>query len=130
VLSSDENDRIRLLIVDDDHRVRNALGRLLTASTGFLVVGTVDNALAAHEVAEASGPDVALVDVLLPNADDGLGLTSSLTAVGIPVVAMSIDGGMRRRALAAGAQRFLDKDCDPEAIARALRVAVMQHIEA
>ena len=62
--------------------------------------------------------------MFLPEARDGLGLLRALTAeLGIPAVAISIQGWVRSEALAAGAYRFLDKDSSPELLLAALRAA-------
>ncbi len=113
---------IRILIADDDHRVRTALSTLLSSSTGFDVVGisaTTDSALA---LARLHRPTVALIDLLLPQAPDGLGLLTAIAhELHIPAIAMSIDGGLRKRALAAGATSFVDKDTGADELIAALR---------
>jgi DNA-binding NarL/FixJ family response regulator len=120
----DRTVRVRVLIAEDDPRVRTALRRFLSASDGFDVVGDAGNATTALEIARAVCPAVALVDVLLPEARDGLSLLRALTAeLGIPAVAISIQGWVRGDALAAGAYRFLDKDSAPELLVAALRDA-------
>jgi len=116
---------IRVLIADDDHRVRTALSALLTGSAGFDIVGTsatTDNALA---LARQHRPTVALIDILLPEAPDGLALVRAVTEdLHIPAIAMSIDGGLRKSALAAGATRFLDKDSRADQLIAVLRAVV------
>jgi DNA-binding NarL/FixJ family response regulator len=115
---------IRVLIADDDHRVRTALSALLTSSAGFDVVGpcaTTDNALT---LAREQRPTVALVDLLLPEAHDGLGLLRAITdEFRIPAIAMSIDGGLRNSALVAGATWFFDKSGTADLLLGALRAA-------
>jgi len=116
---------IRVLIVEDDPRVRTGLRRFLSASSGFDVVGDAGSALTALTLARERAPAVALIDVLMPEARDGLGLLRVLTGeLGIPAVAISIQGGLRTSVLAAGAYQFLDKDSAPELILAALRAAV------
>lgn len=113
---------IRVLIADDDHRVRTALSALLTSFADIDVVGisaTTDGALT---LARQHRPTVALIDILLPEAPDGLALLRALTdQLGIPAVAMSIDGGLKTSALAAGAKCFLDKDGRADQFIAALR---------
>jgi DNA-binding NarL/FixJ family response regulator len=116
---------VRVLIVEDDPRVRTALHRFLCASAGFDVVGAAATAAAALEMAGRLTPSVAVVDVFLPDARDGVGLLRVLTGeLRIPAVAMSMHSGSRSGALAAGAYRFLDKDSAPELLLRALRAPV------
>jgi DNA-binding NarL/FixJ family response regulator len=116
---------VRVLIVEDDQRVRAALRRFLSASAGFEVVAAAADPHAALRMARELAPAVALVDVLLPEAGDGLGLLRALTGeLSIPAVAISMRGGLRVGALAAGACRFLPKDGAPDLLLAALRAAV------
>jgi DNA-binding NarL/FixJ family response regulator len=113
---------IRVLIADDDHRVRTALSALLTSSAGFDIVGTSATTDCALTLARQHRPTVALIDILLPEAPDGLGLLRAITnELHIPAIAMSIDGGLRKSALAAGAASFFDKDSRADQLIAALR---------
>jgi two-component system response regulator DesR len=113
---------IRVLIADDDHRVRTALSALLTGSAGFDIVGTSATTDSALTLARQHRPTVALIDILLPEAPDGLGLLRAITdELHIPAIAMSIDGGHRNRALTAGATWFFDKDGTADRLIAALR---------
>jgi DNA-binding NarL/FixJ family response regulator len=104
---------IRVLIADDDRRVREALSALLGASPGVEVVATAGSAEGALQLAKARTPSVALIDLLLPEATDGLGLIDAVAGdLRIPVVAISLDATLHDRALAAGAVAFVDKDGD------------------
>jgi DNA-binding NarL/FixJ family response regulator len=116
---------IRVLIADDDHRVRTALSALLGSSAGFDIVGTSATTDSALTLARQHRPTVALIDILLPEASDGLGLVRAITdELHIPAIAMSIDGGLRNSALAAGATRFFDKDGTADRLVAALRAVV------
>lgn len=66
-------------------------------------------------------PDVVLLDLMLPEAEAGLALLRHLCSRGLAVVALSARGGLRSRALHAGAAAFLEKGGDPAAIVTALR---------
>jgi DNA-binding NarL/FixJ family response regulator len=123
-LVPDHTQPIRVLIADDDHRVRTALSTLLATSTGFDVVGAASNAASALKLAREHRPSVALVDMLLPDASDGLGLTRAMTAeLHIPTIAISINGGLEVSALSAGAAGFVDKDSPVDLLLAALRGA-------
>ena len=116
---------IRVLIADDDHRVRTALSALLTSSAGFDIVGTSATTDSALTLARQHRPTVALIDILLPEAPDGLALLRAITnELHIPAIAMSIDGGLSKSALAAGATRFVDKDSRADQLIAALRAVV------
>ena len=122
---------IRVLIADDDHRVRTALSALLTSYAGFDIVGTSATTDGALTLARQHRPTVALIDILLPEAPDGLGLLHAVTnELQIPAIAMSIDGGLRKRALAAGATSFFDKDGRADQLIAALRAVHSQAVPA
>ena len=125
-MSRDNGDAaVRVLIVEDDPRVRTALHSFLAASSGFEVVGVAADASTALKLAREAAPAVVIVDVLLPDARHGLGLLRTLTReLGLPSVAISIDSWVSADALAAGACRFLDKDSAPELLPAVLRAAV------
>jgi DNA-binding NarL/FixJ family response regulator len=109
----------RVLVVDDDQRVRAALVALLDGTPGLEVAADVGSVAEARAAFERTAPDAVLVDVLLPGRADGLGLIAQLSACR-PVVAISVDGGARESAIAAGASAYLEKDGHPEEILAAL----------
>ena len=124
MVSAHGAERVRVLVVDDDPRVRTALRTFLCASPGFDVVGVAGTTASAVDMAREQRPDVALVDLLLPEARDGLGVLRAVTGeLRIPAIAISIEGGLRSSALAAGACRFLDKDSPPDLLVSALCAA-------
>jgi DNA-binding NarL/FixJ family response regulator len=123
VIRDDREQPVRVLVVEDDRRVRAALCGFLSAE-GLRVVGDAETAAAALVLARERAPTVALVDVLLPEASDGLDLVRVLTSkLRIATVAISINDWVRGRALAAGAHGFLGKDDPPELLVVALRAA-------
>jgi DNA-binding NarL/FixJ family response regulator len=66
----------RVAIVDDHEALREGLERLLE-DRGLQVVGSAGNAAAAVDLVEHSDPDVALVDIRLPD-ESGIELTRTL----------------------------------------------------
>jgi DNA-binding NarL/FixJ family response regulator len=119
---------VRVLIVEDDRRVRTALRAFLSASSGFEVVAGAGSAAAALDLARERAPAVALVDIHLPDLQEGLDLLTTLTCeLRIPTVAISIESSMRARALAAGADQFLEKAGVPEHLLTALHAAIAAH---
>lgn len=116
---------VRVLIADDDQRVRVALGNLLSSAHGITVVGAAATADTALQIANDERPHVALVDLLFPDIDDGLGLLDTLTReLRIPAIAISIEGWLHDRAVAAGAFTFIEKGSDPERLVDAVHEAV------
>jgi DNA-binding NarL/FixJ family response regulator len=115
--------RVRVLIADDDGRVRRALRALLEAEDGLMVVGEAGSPSEVLACAEALRPTVILLDLLLPTAAEGLALLPRLARW--PVVALSVRGGLRDPALRAGARAFVEKGAMPEALLAVLRAVTM-----
>ena len=118
---------VRILVAEDNPQVRAALRTFLSTHPDFEIVGEAGDAFTALQLARVHKPDVALVDVLLPDAREGLRVLRTLTGeLGVPAVAFSISGGVADSALAAGAYRFLEKDGSPERLTAALSAAAGQ----
>ena len=115
---------VRLLVVDDDPRVRQAIAPTIALEPDLVIVAAAADAMTAVTLAEGTHPSVALVDVLLPDEATGLALVSGLARrPGCAVVAMSVRGGLRHAALAAGAIAFVEKSADIDALLDAVRAA-------
>ena len=101
-----------ILVVDDDVALRGLIVRILR-SRGHLVLGEAGSVADALAQADALRPDVALVDIGLPDGD-GFSLTRQLHALGRPVrvVLFSSDADRTNVAAAqrAGAVGFVPKD--------------------
>lgn len=113
--------RANILIVDDDARVRRALCALIECSPGLSVAGEASTKSAAYQADEALGPDVVILDILLPTAQDGLEVLEDLAETGRAVVALSLSEGLRAAAFAAGAGAFVEKYAGPDALLQAVR---------
>jgi two-component system, NarL family, response regulator DesR len=124
-LASDRPERsIRLLVADDDARVRAAIGQTIALEPDLVMVADAAGAADALALAWHASPQVALVDVLIPDETAGLALVRRLaTEYGCAVVAMSVRGGLRAAALAAGAVTFVEKGSDIDAVLDAVRAA-------
>ncbi|MBV9921779.1 MAG: response regulator [Pseudonocardia sp.] len=101
-----------ILVVDDDAAVRGLVVRILH-SWGHSVVGEAGSVAEALACADALEPDIALVDIGLPDGD-GFSLTRQLRARSRPmrVVLFSSDADRANvtAAARAGAIGFLPKD--------------------
>jgi two-component system nitrate/nitrite response regulator NarL len=124
-LGSGGSDRpVRLLVVDNDVRVRMAIGQTIALEADLIIVADAADATAALALAAQVNPSVALVDILLPDQVTGLALVRSLVQrPGCAVVAMSVRDGLRSAALAAGAAAFVEKGSDIDAVLDAVRAA-------
>ena len=101
--------KLRILIVDDDARVRRALRCLIECAPDLTVVGEAGSTRSARRLDLELGPDVVVLDLLLPQAADGLGVLRELRGRGRPVVAISRMGELGPQAMGAGAHAFLEK---------------------
>jgi PAS domain S-box-containing protein len=113
---------MRVLVADDCDDIR-LLYRLILENRGITVVAEAVDGLEAVRLAEAERPDAALVDLAMPGLD-GMQVTSEIKRLlpDCPVVVLSgFEASMaEEQALAAGADRYLCKGVDPEAIVAAL----------
>ncbi len=116
---------VRVVIVDDDRRVRQSLSGLMSLREGIEVVGTAGDGDAALALVSAAHPDTVLLDLRLPEASDGLGLLAELRQQwpAVRVVAMSVQVSLRSAAMSAGASVFVAKSGQAEAIGDALLAA-------
>jgi DNA-binding NarL/FixJ family response regulator len=115
---------VRLLIADDRPRIRRALRAVLTAHTGFEVLGEASDGEEALARVETLHPDLVLLDVWMPRLD-GIAATAAIKArwPSIRVVIHSLAVERRQDALAAGADAFVTKGGRPDELLGALRVS-------
>lgn len=118
-------DRRTVLVVEPDRRVRAALGNLLTAvQEGWHVISSPAPAHALAQVDRVT-PELALVDVAVPDVEDALAVISSLSRRGTAVIALSALVAERDRALAGGAAHVLAKSASADDV-----LAVVRHVTA
>ena len=117
-----QRDTVRILIVDDDRRVRQSLAGLISLREGLSVVGATGDVDRVLELVTSERPDVVLVD-LAPSEDPiGVALLRQLSErwPALVLVAMSVCRDGASTALAAGADAFISKDSNHEEIGEAL----------
>jgi NarL family two-component system response regulator LiaR len=119
-------DRVRVLIVDDHAVVREGLKNYLGAVGDFEIVGEASSGVEALEQARKAGPQVVLMDLVMP-AMDGIEATKKLheTLPEIKVIVLTsfTDDDKLFPALRAGAVAYLLKDVGPKELAEAIRAA-------
>jgi two-component system response regulator DesR len=115
---------IRILLADDEHLIRGALAALLGLEADLTVVAQAATGAEALSMARALRPDVAVLDLQLPDLD-GVGVAERLhdempacrtmivTSHGLP--------GHLKRALTAGVRGFLPKTVSAETLATVVR---------
>jgi DNA-binding NarL/FixJ family response regulator len=118
---------VRVLLVDDQALFREALGVLLGASDGLVVVGEAGDGEEALRRVAALRPDVVLMDLRMPVLD-GVSATRRIRAE-FPetrVIALTTfdDDEDVFAALRAGAVGYLLKDVSSERLVEAVRAAV------
>jgi DNA-binding NarL/FixJ family response regulator len=116
---------IKLMFADDEELVRSGLRAMMSAASDIEIVGEASDGRSALEAARRYHPDVALLDIKMRSADDGIrALRAILALPDPPSVAMlttfDIDEYVSL-ALRLGANGFLLKDIDPAGLLRAVR---------
>ncbi|MEH1130404.1 response regulator transcription factor [Micromonospora sp. CPCC 206061] len=120
---------IRVLVADDQDTVRRGLRRLIDAQPDMTVVGEAADGRTAVQMARSLRPDVALVDIRMPELD-GLEVTRLLAGptvaapVRVVVVTTFDHDEYVYAALRGGACGFLLKRAGPRLLAEAVRAAV------
>ncbi|WP_116111885.1 response regulator [Austwickia chelonae] len=127
--STDEADRLRVLLVDDQALVRSGFRLMLSIEDDLEVVGEAAEGATAIAQAKALRPDVILMDVQMP-VMDGVEATRRIVEedLGKVIILTTFDrddylfDGLR-----AGASGFLLKNADPEHLVEAVRTVGSGH---
>lgn len=115
---------IKILLVDDQTMVRQAMASLLDLETDFSVTAQASDAVAALDILKHTEVDIAILDIELGNMS-GLELTKIIhkqyPQIKILIVTTFGRPGYLSRAMAAGASGFLVKDAPTEQLVSAIR---------
>ena len=116
----------RVLITDDHGVVRQGLRMFLSLDPDFEVVGEASNGEEALAMARDLGPDVVLMDLLMP-VMDGISATEKIRAElpDVEVIALTsvLEDASVTGAVRAGAIGYLLKDTDSEELSQAIKAA-------
>lgn len=115
---------IRVLLVDDEHLIRTALAQILDLEDDLEVVAQAGTAARGLALAREVGPDVAVLDLQLPD-EDGITLAQRVAEV-VPgcrslIVTSHARPGYLKRALASGVSGFLPKTTSAATLAGVVR---------
>lgn len=120
----------RVVIVDDHPLIRRGLERMIHSADGFTVCGEAGNASDAFKIIKSERPDLAIVDIGLPDKD-GIELTRSLLVefprLAILILSMHDEPVYAMRALKAGARGYMVKHDAVEKIHVALKDVLAGH---
>ncbi len=122
--------RVRLLVIDDDEQLRGTLQRYLSTQFDYQV-HTVSSGVAALERVSEHGElyDVALCDEVLGTGPDGIETMRQLKTLHPDLEAIIFTGWgatSKQQALRAGAFRYLEKPVDYDELAILIRAAAQQ----
>ncbi|MGA5757294.1 response regulator transcription factor [Nonomuraea bangladeshensis] len=116
---------IRVLLAEDQAVIRGALAALLDLEEDLEVVSAVDSGQAAVDAAAVGRPDVAVLDIDMPGALDGLAAAAEIRARVPACRTLMLTGYGKpahlKRALAAQVGGFLLKTAPPEELVAAIR---------
>lgn len=116
---------IRVLIADDHEVVRRGIALTLEAEPDLVVVGEATTGAEAVELARATGPDVVLLDIQMPDMD-GIAAAAAIRAVhqtAVLILSSFNDDARVYAAMRAGVQGYLLKEMSGAALAAAVRGA-------
>src|SRR5512140_2657791 len=118
--------RVKVLIVDDHHVVRQGLRTFLDLQDDIEVLGEAGDGQAAIGLAAKLKPDVILMDLVMPVLD-GITATARIKAgeAGVQVIALTsfAEDDKVFPAIQAGASSYLLKDVSPDALVDAIQAA-------
>jgi len=122
---------IRTIIADDHTIVREGLRSLLEKEYDVEIIAEATDGRSAVELADKLKPDVIVIDLAMPNMS-GIEATRKICNkhddVKVVILSMHSDKRFVSRALKAGAQGYMLKDCAAEELVRAIHAVVANQI--
>src|SRR5665647_1130150 len=119
-----QNTMIRIAIVDDHAMVRAGLRQFFADQSDFTVVAEAANGRAAIDIVRKGEVDVMVMDISMPDFSGVDALVAiKARAPDLPVLILSgfPEEHYATTLLRQGASGYLNKDCDPEEIVKAIR---------
>lgn len=118
---------IRVMIVDDHPRVRQALTVFVDLWDDLLLVGEADNGEQAISLIESLQPHIVLMDLMMP-VMDGVTATRIIRQkypnVAVVVLTSTVELDVIQRAIEAGAKTYMLKNVNIDTMVQTIRSAV------
>ena len=115
---------IRVILADDHNLFREGLSRLLQAAVDILIDGECANGIGALELVRRTRPDVAILDLSMPQMD-GIEVSRMILKEELPtkvlLLTMHEEPIFVKRATDAGVSGYVLKDCAFEELLDAIR---------
>lgn len=121
-----ENEKIKIVIADDNKEFAKILSEYLEAQSDFEVLGIAKDGLEAIKLVSSFEPDVLVLDIIMPHLD-GLGVLEKLNSmpnIELPkVIVLSAVGQdkITQRAINLGAEYYVVKPFDMETFTKRIR---------
>lgn len=123
MLEPQERDTVRIVIADDDPRVRTRLRGLIAAEPTCCLIGEAGDGLQALALVTRTKPDVLLLDLEMPRMDGWQvleDLRQSRHRVRMVVRGRATEESVRRAVLAAGAADYVTDTTDLVRVAKSV----------
>jgi len=123
---------IQILLVDDQHIIRQGLKSMLELNSDMQIIGEAENGQRALEQISTLRPDVVLMDIRMPIMD-GVAATRAIAeqypTTKVLVLTTFDDDEYVSQAMRMGAKGYLLKDTEPDELALAIRSVYKGHTQ-
>lgn len=121
----ENQDKLRILLIDDHQLFREGVKRILTMEPGFEVVAEGNDGEDVVDLVRQNKPDVVLMDINMPGTngvDATKNLLKSFPNVRVLILSIHDDESYVTHVLKTGAAGYLLKEMDTEALIEAVKV--------
>ncbi len=131
--TTNANQRVKVLLVEDHPMFREHLGQLINRDLGMVVCGEADNIKDAMRLVSETNPDIAIVDITL-RGSSGLEFIKDIKAQGLSlnvlVLSMHDEELYAERSLRAGAKGYITKNEASSELINAIRCVMAGEVYA
>jgi DNA-binding NarL/FixJ family response regulator len=117
------SEKIRVVLADDHHIIRDGLARMLRSEPDIEVVGEAANGLQAINLARSLHPDVVVMDVSMPvlnGVEATIEIHRDMPDIKVIGLSMHEEGDLSSAIRQAGAVAYVTKGGPPEALVTAI----------